>query len=563
VIGLHSLEVDQALRPAWARSLVRPVWTTLERMLVRSADLVLTVNDRHAEIVRRRYRPTGVFTLRDAAEPEAVEIPPLDRATFGVPAEAVAIGFVGSLVYSRLEPLFAVWEELSADAGARVCLVVVGDGPDLERYRARAVEAGWLSRSVFFLGGLPREQALAALRACDIGYSDCWSEAGFPAKLFEYMALGLPVVTEAKPQATEVLEDDLNALLYRSPAELAQRLRRLVADPELRARLGEAARRAHLELHTVARRQEEFEALVEGRHAPPRALVPRSAPTLVSVVMPLRNEERDVAEQLAALAGQTYAGDWELVVVDDGCTDGSVAIVEGWRSRLPSLLVVRTSRRGLNNARNTGAAAARGDLLAFCDADDVVSPGWLAAFAEAATNADLVGGALDLETLNDEGIRAWRPSERPTDLLVAHGFLAYVPGGNCAIWADVAREIGWDESYRFGSSDVEFAWRAQMAGYRAAFAADAVVRQRYRTQLAATLRQHVRYGASVPHLYRGFRRYGMRSPGIRGGIGTWKELARRTPDLLGSKERRGHWLRLAAVCAGRLGGSLRWRAFFP
>lgn len=273
VIGLHSLEIDQASPPSRTRSLVRTIWTALEAMLVRAGDLVITVNDRHAEIVRHRYRPNGVFTLRDATEADVMKIQPLERAAMGLAEDAVAIGFVGSLVYGRLDPLFDAWEQLSPADGARLYLVIVGDGPDLQRYRRRATEAGWLSRTVVFLGGLPRDDALAALRACDIGYSDCWSEAGFPAKIFEYLALGLPVVTEAKPQTVEVLEHEREALLYESREELVEQLRLLVSDPELRARLGDAARHTYLDRHTVARRQREFEALLAG---PPDRLTIRA-----------------------------------------------------------------------------------------------------------------------------------------------------------------------------------------------------------------------------------------------------------------------------------------------
>src|SRR5439155_11122751 len=133
-----------------------------------------------------------------------------------------------------------------------------------------------------------------------------------------------------------------------------------------------------------------------------------------------------------------HPGAWELVVVEDGCADRSIGIVEKWRPRLPLLRVARTLRQGLNRARNMGAAAALGDLLAFCDADDVVAPGWLAALAAAAPQSDLVGGTLDFEALNGEEILAWRPTARLTSLPVAHGFLPYAAGGNCAVWADVA-----------------------------------------------------------------------------------------------------------------------------
>ena len=101
--------------------------------------------------------------------------------------------------------------------------------------------------------------------------------------------------------------------------------------------------------------------------------------------MPVLNGEEHIGDQLAALAAQTYRGEWELVVVDNGCRDRSMEIVREWAPRLPSVTIVdATARRGLNRARNAGAAAARGDFLAFCDADDVATPGWLEAMAEAA-----------------------------------------------------------------------------------------------------------------------------------------------------------------------------------
>jgi hypothetical protein len=55
----------------------------------------------------------------------------------------------------------------------------------------------------------------------------------------------------------------------------------------------------------------------------------------------------------------------------------------------------------------------------------------------------------------------------------------------------------------------------------------------------------------------------MRSPGGAGALQVWRRLARTSPDLLRSPEQRGHWLRLAAVTVGRLGGSVRRRAFHP
>ena len=283
-------------------------------------------------------------------------------------------------------------------------------------------------------------------------------------------------------------------------------------------------------------------------------------PSLISVVMPVLNGEEHVADQLAALASQTYTGDWELVVVDNGCTDRTLDIVRDWRGRLPSVTIADArARRGLNHARNAGAAAARGDFLAFCDADDAATSGWLAAMAAAAHDADIVGGRLEWEALNDPVVRAWRPQAPMTDLLVDHGFLRYAPGGNLGVWARVAHEIGWDEEFTFGSSDHGFAWRAQLAGYELTFAPAALMQQRFRPTVWGMARQHFRYGRSGPQLHRAFRDVGLPGPDNRDALRQWRRLLSDLPALWGSRERRGHWVRIAAFRLGRIEGSLRAR----
>jgi glycosyltransferase involved in cell wall biosynthesis len=286
--------------------------------------------------------------------------------------------------------------------------------------------------------------------------------------------------------------------------------------------------------------------------------VRRSPPELISVIIPVLNGEAHLGEQLAALAFQTYKGEWELVVADNGCTDGTMDVVESWRGRLPSVTIADArARRGINHARNAGAAAARGDLLAFCDADDVATPGWLEAIAEAARDADLMGGRNEWETLNDPTVRAWRFSAPMTGLMRDQGFFEYAAGGNLGVWRSVAREIGWDEGFTFGGSDQAFAWRAQLAGYRLAFVPDAVMRLRFRTSLGALARQYYGYGRASPHLRRAFRHAGMPRPDNRTALGLWVHLLRRLPYLWRSRERRGEWIRRAAFRLGRLVGSVR------
>jgi glycosyltransferase involved in cell wall biosynthesis len=287
----------------------------------------------------------------------------------------------------------------------------------------------------------------------------------------------------------------------------------------------------------------------------------RSKPELISVVVPVRNEETFLAEQLIALSEQSYTGAWELVVVDNGSTDATLEVVERFRPRFPEVAVVDASaRKGLNYARNAGVTAARGDLIVYCDGDDVVAPGWLAAMAAAAGEADLVGGVTCGEELNDSRTPAWRSRPRKTFLPVKHGFLPHASGGNCAVWRDVVEKIGWDDAFRFGSSDIEFSWRVQLAGYRLGFAPEAILHRRYRQGMLAMVRQSYVYGKSDAQLYRSFRDHGMQRRSVREARASWRRQLTRVSDL--ANDRRARWLRVAARDVGRVVGSLRWRVLF-
>jgi glycosyltransferase involved in cell wall biosynthesis len=283
---------------------------------------------------------------------------------------------------------------------------------------------------------------------------------------------------------------------------------------------------------------------------------------MLSVVMPVLDEERHIGDQLAALAAQTHDAPWELVVVDNGCIDRTLEIVHAAAGDLPSLAVVSaTEQRGLNRARNAGMAAARGDFLVFCDADNVAAPGWLEAMARAAARGDLVAGRHEFERLNDAVPRAWAPWDPPDGPLDSFGFLPYAPGGNLGVWATVARRLGWDETFVFGGSDCEFCWRAQLASYKLVYAREAVMHRRFRTDLRSLARQYYAYGRGTPLLYRRFRDRGM--PRNPRAARQWWMLVRGLPGVVGSRAARGFWVRGAASKLGLLVGSARFRAWYP
>src|SRR4051812_10229895 len=100
----------------------------------------------------------------------------------------------------------------------------------------------------------------------------------------------------------------------------------------------------------------------------------------LSVVIPCLNGVPTLRETLEALARQKWDHPWEVVYADNGSTDGSIELAETFRGRIPNLRFVDASiRRGQPFALNTGAHAARGESIAFTDADDQVADGWVAA----------------------------------------------------------------------------------------------------------------------------------------------------------------------------------------
>ncbi len=290
--------------------------------------------------------------------------------------------------------------------------------------------------------------------------------------------------------------------------------------------------------------------------------VTRPTVPFVSVVMPVRNGERWLPFQLRALERQTYPGPWDVVAVDNGSTDGSRGVLESWVGRLPLRVVETDARAGINIARNTGCAGARGDLFAFCDVDDEVGPDWLAALVEAAQSHDLIGGRLDEDALN-VGVGSFRPRLPADGLPVALGFLPFALGANFAVWRDAFDEIGnFDEAYTCGNDDVEFSFRAQLAGFRLGYAPGAVVSYRHRETGRELFNQFRTYGRSEPLLYRRYASQGMPPTPLPQVLRRWARIVVTAPAVLGSPQRRGMWLLRAGFSLGRLEGAIRHRTAY-
>ena len=286
-------------------------------------------------------------------------------------------------------------------------------------------------------------------------------------------------------------------------------------------------------------------------------------PRLVSVIIPAHNAASVIEGQLASLDAQTYRRPWELIVVDNCSSDNTREIAERWKDKLPLKVIDDRERLSPGHARNRGAAVAEGDLLAFCDADDSAEPEWLAELVRASEGCDLVGGSMMADRLNDEKVRSWHYRPLQSEKLPMHpGFLPYSGSGNVAVRTSVFHDLGgWDEVFAPGE-DMEFSWRAQLAGYSLGYAKDAVMQIRYRSNLRSAAQQVYQYGKSHPKLYRRFRPHGLRRSSLREAATIWMRLAIRLPNLARGTTRRGNWIRIASLRFGRVVGSIQHRVIF-
>lgn len=111
---------------------------------------------------------------------------------------------------------------------------------------------------------------------------------------------------------------------------------------------------------------------------------------MISVIIPLYNKEAIVAHSIQSVLSQDY-DDFELVVVNDGSTDSSVAVVEQIKDN--RIRMIHQKNGGPSKARNTGAKHTKGDWILFLDADDELLPGALKRFAtltKEKENADII-----------------------------------------------------------------------------------------------------------------------------------------------------------------------------
>ncbi|SNT51294.1 glycosyltransferase [Rhodococcoides kyotonense] len=290
----------------------------------------------------------------------------------------------------------------------------------------------------------------------------------------------------------------------------------------------------------------------------------RSSTPHVTVVVPTKNPIPLLDEQLRGLAKQDYTGVVDVVISDNG---GNGALAEHVASHplkdLLSLTYVDSSdSSGAAHARNRGVEKATGEFLAFCDADDVVHPVWIRELVALAQEHDLVGTAVETAGLNSDKALSWTPTT-PPERQGKSPFLPFAIGASLGCWASVYREIGGMDNRYATSQDVEFSWRAQLAGYSLGFSHRQLVSYRLRDEFKPLVRQSYRLGYGFAKLQGDYRDRGCPPVRLRRVLYWWTLLLLGNPLVPSFITRisRGQWVRAVAAHTGEIRGGIRYRTF--
>lgn len=287
----------------------------------------------------------------------------------------------------------------------------------------------------------------------------------------------------------------------------------------------------------------------------------RASDPILSVVIPCRDSADTLGGQLEALAAQTWKGDYEVIVADNGSRDGSAAISRRLEDRVSYRLrtVDAGDVRGAAHARNVGARAAKGKWLAFVDADDVVDGGWVAAMAAALQEHPFVASRFAFERINPEWLveAIGSPQAEGIQRLWYPPYAFHAGGSGLGVHRELHQTVGGFDEALPRLMDTDYCIRVQKTGASLHFASDAVVHVRHRESTTGLFRQAAlwaRYNTLM------FARY--RPPGTRleGAWKVWRRnsrrVAKRVRGAWHSRDRRASWAFQAGWQWGLLKGSL-------
>lgn len=282
----------------------------------------------------------------------------------------------------------------------------------------------------------------------------------------------------------------------------------------------------------------------------------RRAPR-VSVIIPARDAELTIATQLAATCSQAAPAPFEVLVVDNGSVDGTADVVRRLAATNPQIrLTSGPLAPNRSAARNLGAAEAHGEVLLFCDADDIVEPGWMRALVQALEHHPVVTGVL---------VRARHGEATADDAApTSTGFrgITCLGSANFAISRSLLLDVGgFSPDFRH-RVDVELSCRL-LARHGVQVRVEPAARVLYvrRATLRSEARQHFWWSVADVHIQKTYRGSIDFEYSWRNSVKHWLlAIPRLVAAAARGRDISGPTLTLASL-VGRLVGSIRYRTW--
>lgn len=275
----------------------------------------------------------------------------------------------------------------------------------------------------------------------------------------------------------------------------------------------------------------------------------------LSIVIPAYNAAATISRQLASLRAQVDPPRFEVVVADNRSTDGTADAAFAAAGDLDLRVVPATRRQGANCARNVGILAASAPLILLIDADDEIAPDALRVVVDAFADDP----SLDLATGVPHGT-----DPDTFELSVSQGFLPYGISAFLALRREVAETIGgFDEDFVGGQEEVDFCWRAQLAGFRLGLMREARFTYEPRPDARSAFRQFRRYGMTYVQLYAKHREHGIQGSTARREIRSLLGVPGTVWRILREPEGRRERAQGLGWMVGRWQGHLRYLMWGP
>jgi glycosyltransferase involved in cell wall biosynthesis/GT2 family glycosyltransferase len=480
----------------------------VKKILTFYLDSTITVSQANKELLMRDYRIDShrIKLVRNGINLQKFRFSATGRERirqeFGIQEDHLLVGTVARFSFQKGHEFTvnAIPAILQAHPEAR--FLFVGDGPEREKISQNIREAG-LSRQVIITG--ERQDIPDLLSAMDLFLLTSIFE-GLPLSVLEAMAVGLPVVaTRVNGTPEAVAENDTGLLIPPAdPEAVVGSVNRLLGNPTERKRMGALGRKRvekHFDESYMVRQVTDIYDNMLALSRPPRIPkgVPFQSPRRASIIVLSWNHKELLQECLDAIKKAVIfeGGDHEIIVVDNGSTDGTADYV---RLQYPEVRLVDLKKNyRFSMGNNYGVQCAKNDVVILLNNDVIVEEDFLRPLLEGFQASNIFAVTSQIFNYYQSKVREetgktfgaivfgsvlvghMAPSPFDSERKLVPVF--YAGGGSTAYWRDKYLELrGFSELYNPAYvEDADISYRAWKSGYRVLFCPSSRVVHKHRS----------------------------------------------------------------------------------